>query len=437
MGALTEIRSSGVWEVVVAGGGPAGCAAATAAAQEGKRVLLIESTGALGGMGTSGLVPAWCPFSDGKQILYRGLAEHIFSESKKGCRHVHPDALNWVPIDAEHLKRVYDDLLEEAEAQVLFFTTVAGVEADDDRISRVLIANKAGLSAVEAQIFIDCTGDGDLCAWAGADWEKGDATGAVQPATHCFTLGGVNLYHYQNGQHPSRAIMQRHFAPDIPARLSDLHLCNSIVGSNTIGFNAGHLWNVDGTDPLALSAAMREGRKIAKEFHTAIAETYPGAFGGAHLVATAPLLGIRETRRIVGDYTLTLTDYLKRKSFPDEIARNCYAVDVHAAQDEIAGALEGKVDAMTRFENYKAGESHGIPYRCLIPARLENVLVAGRCISTDRPVHASTRVMPVALVTGEAAGVAAALACSEQGRTREVRPEALRTRLRERGAYLP
>jgi len=440
MGALKKngvaAKVLGKWDVVVAGGGPAGCAAAAAAAQEGKRVLLLEATGALGGMGTMGLIPAWCPFSDGKQIIYRGLAERVFLESKKGCPHVPPAMLDWVPINPEHLKRVYDNLLEEAGVEVLFFTMAAGVQLDGEKMTGVLIANKGGLACVQATVYIDCTGDGDLCAWGGARWEQGDAQGDTQPASHCFSLAPVSSAQYQ-ADPPTRARIKAGADLSRYKRLSDLHLCNCLTGPGTVGFNAGHLWDIDGTDPRSLSNAVREGRKIAAEFRDVLAEALPGMFGGAHLAATAPLLGIRETRRIMGDYILTLSDYLARKSFADEICRNAYPVDIHPAKHEIQATRDEKIVIMERFERYKPGESHGIPYRCLVPGKLSNVLVAGRCISTDHPVQASTRVMPVALAMGEAAGVAAAQACAAAGETRAVDTDALRDRLRRRGAYLP
>ena len=160
------------WDVIVVGGGPAGCAAATAAAREGAKTLLIESTGALGGMGTSGLLNAWCPFTDGEKIIYKGIAEKVFLESKKGVPHVRYN--DWVPINGEYLKVVYDDLVSSAGVSILFFSTMAAVEMGKDGIvDAIIVANKAGLTAYKAKIFIDCTGDGDLAAWAGADFVKG------------------------------------------------------------------------------------------------------------------------------------------------------------------------------------------------------------------------------------------------------------------------
>ena len=169
---------------------------------------------------------------------------------------------------------------------------------------------------------------------------------------------------------------------------------------------------------------------MAVQFRDALAEYSPKAFGNAWLAQTAPLLGIRETRRIVGDYVLTREDYLARASFDDEICRNNYYLDVHVAP--------GNPKKSVQSCRYGKGESHGIPYRCLLPKTLRNVLVAGRCISTERDVQGSTRVMPVCLAMGEAAGTAAALAASRSGDVRaDVDTALLRQTLRENGAYLP
>jgi glycine/D-amino acid oxidase-like deaminating enzyme len=434
------IRLDDAWDVIVAGGGPAGCAAAVAAAREGARTLLIERVSALGGMGTLGLVPAWCPFSDGKQIIYRGLAEKVFTASKAGMRHIPPTKLDWVDIDPERLKRIYDDLVGEAGVRVLFDSAVTAVDLASPREVRALIvANKAGLSAYRARVYVDCTGDADVCAWAGAGYDKGNAQGDLQPATHCFVLSHVDSYQYANGGRPTagklgQLISQGGKYP----RIKDPHLCNNLIGPGTVGFNSGHLWDVDNTDPDSVSRALPEGRRLAEEFRQALAEYAPQTFANAFLVATGALLGIRETRRVKGVYTLTIEDYLQRRTFADEICRNAYPVDVHCSKKETKSFAKGKGAAMDRYEWYKPGESHGIPYRCLVPKALKNVLVAGRSISTDRDVQGSTRTMPVCLCVGEAAGVAAAMAAADRSSdVHRVNTDDLRRTLIRHGAYLP
>ncbi len=442
-----KARSIGLddsWEVIVAGGGPAGCAAAAAAAREGAKTLLLEATGALGGMGTSGLVPAWCPFTDKEKIIYRGIAERVLNETKKGMPHVNPDDADWVPIDPERLKRVYDDLVTEAGAAVLFNTLLAGVEAEKGRVTTAIVCNKAGLSALRARVFVDATGDGDLAAWAGAEFEKGTPKGGeLQPATHCFILSNVDEHAYRYGRptwggdprSPIHDILKSGRYPSIP----DWHICNAPIGPGAVGFNAGHVWDADNNDPASVSRALMKGRKLAAAFRDALAEFSPAAFGNAFLAATGSLLGIRETRRIIGDYILTAEDYRTRRAFPDEICRNAYYLDVHGTKDdEKRRRFDPARIEEARKSHYQPGESHGIPYRCLTPKGLVNVLVAGRCISSDRQMNGSVRVMPVCLATGEAAGVAAAFAAKAPGNdVHAVDVARLRKRLREVGQYLP
>lgn len=426
------------WDVIVAGGGPAGCTAAIASAREGAKTLLVEATGALGGMGTTGMVPAWCPFSDKKQMIYRGLAEKVFNACKSGMPHLKKDVLDWVAIDPEWLKRVYDDMVSESGATVLFQTALTAVDASEDgAVGAVITSSKSGLTALKADVYIDCTGDADLCAWAGAECEQGDAKGELQPATHCFSFSNVDTYAYEHGGRPRHELAKRIAQSGNYPLLRGSHLCNSLIGPGTVGFNAGHLWDVDNTNPVSVSKALMTGRKLAAQFRDALKEHVPECFANAFLVATGSLMGIRETRRVIGDYVLTIEDYLERRTFPDEICRNSYPVDIHCAADEVEAHDRGDVRGMKRFEHYKPGESHGVPYRCLTPKGLKNVLVAGRSISTDRNVQGSTRVMPVCLCMGEAAGMAAAMALANGGGVHEVDTDRLRERLREEGAYLP
>jgi hypothetical protein len=179
------------------------------------------------------------------------------------------------------------------------------------------------------------------------------------------------------------------------------------------------------------------GRRMAEAYRAALAEFAPRAFANAFVSSTGSVLGVRETRRITGDYVLTLDDYLERRSFPDEICRNSYFIDLHQTKEEHKKQLS-EVEANLRFAHYKPGESHGIPYRCLTPLGLRNVLIAGRSISCERIVQGSVRVMPVCLAMGEAAGLAASMAASSDTvDVHAVDSALLRERLRSHGAYLP
>lgn len=422
----TKIPCSDEYDVIVVGGGPSGCAAATAAAREGARTLLIESTGALGGMGTSGLLNAWCPFTDGTKIIYKGIAEKVFMESKKGVPHIRYN--DWVPINGEHLKIVYDDLVTSAGVSVLFFSCMAAVEMKRKGVvDAILVANKAGLSAYKANVFIDCTGDGDLAAWAGADFVMGDKDGSVQEGTLCFTVGNVDPYefsltgsvHTNNKKSPIHSIFGN---PKYPL-VKDKHMNDKIIGPGFLGFNAGHV-TVNSTDPRSLSEAMMKGRKLVHQLHEGMVEFAPKPFASSFLASTANLMGIRESRRIKCDYTFTLEDWSARREFEDGIGRNCYYIDVHK-------------EGATQYPRYQKGESHGIPFRCLTPVELKNVMVAGRCISTDSYAHGSLRVMPPSLVTGEAVGVAAGQICKSQSPdVHDVNIQQLRKRLQEVGQLI-
>lgn len=205
--------------------------------------------------------------------------------------------------------------------------------------------------------------------------------------------------------------------------VKDKHMNDKLIGPGILGFNAGHV-TVDSTDPVSLTEAMIKGRKLVRQLHEGLVEFEPKSFGASFLASTANLMGIRESRRIKCDYTFTLEDWLARKEFEDSIGRNCYYIDVH------------KQDA-TVYPRYKKGESHGIPFSCLTPAGLKNVMVAGRCISTDSYAHGSLRVMPPSLVTGEAVGVAAGQICkSKSPDIHNVDIQKLRKRLKEVGQLI-
>jgi hypothetical protein len=207
------------------------------------------------------------------------------------------------------------------------------------------------------------------------------------------------------------------------------------LGEHLGAGNIGHTFDVDGTDEVSLTKALVWGRKSLMEYQRYYREYLQG-FEKMSLVATGSLLGVRETRRIRGDYVLTLDDYKRRATFPDEIGRYAYPIDnhpLHPGKDSYAQHRR-EFDETLR---YRKGESYGIPYRSLIPQGLDNVLVAGRCVSADRMVHGSIRVMPGCFITGQAAGIAAAMAAQRGSPTRDIDVKDLQHRLQQRGGYLP
>ena len=468
-------------DVFVAGGGPSGVAAAVAAARSGLKVFLAESQGAFGGIGTLGCIPMFLGSSDGVRTLSRGLftevVERLIAAGAVAQREgrasapedVHLDNFNSVTFDPETLKRVLDDMVQEAGVEFSFFTTLLDVKRRGRTVGAAILSAKSGLFAVNATVMVDATGDGDLCVRAGAGFEKGaaarssfkdvaaisgaaarsslkdsaaisgDADGTLMPGTLASLWAGMDweaaAAAKREGEKKEEQL-QKAIADGVFTQ-HDLHLVGIFpTGAILGGGNIGHLYGIDNTDERNVTKHMVSGRKMVLEYQRFYRE-YMKGFENVALTHTATIPGIRETRRIVGDYVLCLDDYQKRASFPDEIGRFHYPIDIHPASAD-AEAHRKFLDEYTRAFRFNAGESYGIPYRCLLPRGLDNVYVVGRCVSTDRHVQGSLRVMPGCFMTGMAAGVAAGLAVKRGGgKTREVKPEELRAELRRRGQYLP
>lgn len=426
------------YDVIVAGGGLSGVCAAVAAAREGARTLLLEATGALGGMATQGLVPNWCGQHDKQQIIQSGLAKTIMNAATPEPERY--DFVQTIPcIHAEWLKRACDALVERYGVELLLQTSLTSVEAENGEVKAVVIANKAGLSACRAKVYIDCTGDGDLAAWAGAQWQKGDENGQLQPATHCFVLANVEVDADKSGWHPDW--QQQIIAdPRFPLIRDDFFNLGSNPSTRVTIHNSGHLFDVDATDPRNLTHSLMRGRQLAYQHHQALREYCPSRCADSYLAATGTLLGIRETRRILGDYVLTADDHRNRRRFSDEIALNSFFLDSHPTLRQREQEKQGLFNwtAEMQRSTYGPGEFHGIPFRCLTPLGLRNVLVAGRCISADREAQGSVRVMPVCMSEGEAAGIAAAQQAQiPHPDVHQTHVAKVRRRLREEGAFLP
>jgi hypothetical protein len=419
-------------DVFVAGGGPAGIAAAVAAARQGARVFLAERNNCLGGMGTAGMLPLFMPLSDGVRNLAAGIGEEVLRRLKQ---HGGTGPDSDVTIRAEVLKRVYDEMLLEAKVQFLFQANLVAVEADAGRVSAAILAGKSGLFAVKARVFLDCTGDGDLAAWAGAPFEKGDERGNMMAGTLCSLWADIDWAAVHRGGRANDESRLEEAIRDRVFTQEDRHLPGMMrVGEHTGGGNIGHTFGLDSTDERSITEALVWARKSLLEYERYY-KKYLKGFERMELVATASQLGSRESRRILGDYVLCLEDFKSRAVFPDEIGRYNYAVDIHAAKADRASYQQYAKD----FESlrYGKGESYGIPYRCLIPRKLLNVLVAGRCLSADRYLQSSIRVMPGCFITGQAIGVAAAI-CAQRGcEPRQVPIADLQGRLKKLGAYLP
>ncbi|HPA18686.1 MAG TPA: FAD-dependent oxidoreductase [Verrucomicrobiae bacterium] len=420
-------------DVFVAGGGPAGTAAAVAARGEGASVFLAEAHTCLGGMGTAARVPVFMQMTDGVNFLAAGYGRRVLERLKK------EQSMRGPAHDIEALKRVYDALVTEAGAGFSFQTNLIGVDVESGRVAHVVCSAPGGLFAVRAKAYVDATGNGDLAAWAGAPFEKGDEQGHFMPGTLCSLWGDIDWGAWEaarpKGPQPDGHMLEKAFADGV-FTVRDEHLTGMYRLGETFGTgNIGHTFDVDGTDEVSLTRALVWGRKSLKEYERYYREYLKG-FEKARLLASGSLLGIRETRRIMGDYVLSVEDYKRRATFPDEIGRYAYSIDIHPMRPG-KDSYEQHRKEFDEMYRYAKGESYGIPYRILTPRGLDNVLVAGRCVSADVRVHGSIRVMPGCFITGQAAGIAAAMSASQGVSTHRVDVKDLQGRLKRFGAYLP
>jgi len=412
-------------DVFVAGGGPAGVAAAVAASRQGSKVFLAEAHSCFGGMGTAGLVPWFCGATDGINFLAGGFGQEIFN--RLGLEHEKNLAIN-----AEMLKRVYDDLMTEAGVEFTFHTKVIDVQMDGKRILYAICNSKNGTFAVKAKSFVDCTGDGDLSVMSGADFEKGDDDGMLMPGTLCSLWCNID---WENCSMDHHTMLEKAFADGVFS-IPDRHMPGMASwGHGVAGANIGHVYDLDGTDDQSVTRGLLRGRKIIPEFERYYKEYLQG-YENITLVATGSLLGVRETRRITGDYVMNIDDFRRRACFDDEIGRFAYPIDIHPNKNDSESYRRFHDDFVNL--RYKDGESYGIPYRALVPKKLDNVLVAGRCISTDRYMQSSIRVMPGCFITGQAAGIAAAMLgnSSKKITTRDINIRILQRKLKDIGAYM-
>lgn len=444
----TPVRA--VYDVLVVGGGPAGLTAALAAAGDGLKVGLVESRSFIGGNLTIGLPILGFLGQKGNQII-QGLpqkfidrlrAQDAASEHRPCPLHV-----SITLIEPEAVKTVALAMLVEAGVEVLFYTFGADVILEGNRIRGIITESKNGREAILGKVVIDCTGDADVAFRAGVPCEQGNAQGGMQPPTLMFCLAGVDTDKLRF----SIAHEPRTYLTDfIPAEYFGQNRQFIVVGLRELiararaerqlnipnertiiitGLRAGEAWlnmtrvaGVDGTDARSLTRGEIEARRQMADIITYLKHYVPG-FEQAYFTKTAPFLGIRETRRIVGQYVLTQDDVLQCRKFDDAIAVASYPIDIHRPGDEGCTLIW-------------CGDCYDIPYRTLVPTRVDNLLVAGRCISTTHEAMASIRVMATCMALGEAAGRAARLAVRAGITPAAVNPQTLRQELRAHGAYL-
>lgn len=441
-----EIPVEDGYDVLVAGGGPAGVSAAVCAARLGAKVILIEATGCLGGMGTSGLVCAFDPMADGERMLVGGFMREIVEKMymlgylKPG---IDPDSWRknyhvWTPFNPEGLKLLLDELVLSAGVEVRFFTRVIDAQTDQTsrRVNGVVTHNIEGYSFIKAKTYIDATGDAVLADICSVECrEAGRDTPKIMPPTLTSIFANINWDQYQIMDEKDKvSSIEKAYEEGIFTQL-DRHLPGMSRIGQTLGYlNGGHIFNLNALRCKDLTNGMMLGRKLAKEY----AEYYRKYVKGCEnieLVTTASLMGVRESRRIVGEYELNIDDYLARRQFPDQIGVFNKFVDIHVydcSEEEYKRFI-----AESSAERLGIGECFGIPYGILVPKGWSNLWVAGRCSSSDVKVHGVIRVMPAASMMGQAAGTAAVQSIKTGQPACDLDTMMLVETLRQNGAYLP
>jgi len=426
----------GEYDVVVCGGGPAGFVAAIASARRGARTLLVERYGILGGTATAGLMVEFGSIYDGEQIIVGGVThEFLHRMEEHGGAPIREHGTHHRMIfDPETMITVCQEMVLDAGCDLLLHSWVADAVSEGERVSGVIIESKSGRQAVRAGTVIDATGDGDAAARAGASFQIGSPDGGkLQPVTLEIILGNIDstrvTYNHHDlipkiaeakaaGEWPiptdqlfSWGRVQKRGAPDEPT-------------SAFFFLNATNALDVDGTSARSLTEAEIVTRRELDSMIAFLRRSAPG-FENCYLHRTAAQVGIRETRRIECDYTLTREDVLGARHFDDGVVPGRNSIDVHE--------VEGKA---FEHEFLKAGTHYQIPYRCLLPKGIEGMLVAGRCLSADHRALGSVRVMVVCMPMGEAVGSAAAMAADLGVTPREVDTRELRETIRGGGTVL-
>lgn len=431
--------SAARFDVVVVGSGAAGSTAAIAAARAGARTLLVEKLPFLGGNSTAVLdtfYGFWTPGEHRRRVV-AGLGAEVVEELRRlGPVLERPNtygAGTGVTYLAEHLKVAWERLVPDAGAEVLLHAMVAGAAARDGRVDSLVIATKAGLRRVGATVVVDASGDGDVCHHAGFGYELAGEQAAAQTLTTTFRMVNVDP--------DRRAAVNRGRLHALMAAAAEQGYAlprreGSDHGTPVAGMTATVMTRVEqvrrdgdrvrnATDPEVLTAAEIEGRRQALEYARFLVDRVPG-YERASLGALSTQIGLRETRRVYGDYRLTRTDVLQARQFADQIGL-CGA----PIEDHHGGAGTG-----TTWEYLPAGSAVGIPFRTLVVRDSVNTLVAGRCFSATHDAHAAVRSMAQCMAMGQAAGTAAALAARNGGEVRAVDPTRLRAELAAAGAVL-
>lgn len=417
-------------EVLVIGGGSAGSTAAIASGKEGKKTLLVERYGFLGGTSTTILDTFYGFFIPGKsgRKVVGGIPDKLLKKlSDRNAMLLRPNtygAGTGVTYDPEILKVVWEELMSEANVDVLLHSFVADVTQKDGRITGVIVVNKSGFTMIEADIIIDASGDADVTALAGYPFDGIGSHIPVQSLTTTFRVGNVDeartklFTKNQMWEWMKQANQSGKY--HLPREEGSVHITTlpGVMATNMV-----RLAIPDPTDIIELSKAEILGRRQALEYFRFMKDFLPG-YENSVFLNFSTQIGVRETRRIVGEYTLTKEDVLEARKFEDAIVLCGAPIEDHHNQTG------------TKWEYLEEGKTYQVPYRCLIPKDSTNLLVAGRCLSATHDAHASVRSMGQCMGMGQAAGIAASLAIDQQRKPIDINIDTLQQKLRSYGAIL-
>lgn len=394
------------------------------------------------------------PVSDGERMLVGGfmreLCERMLARGAFGP-HVVPEFLHaqlnrWVPFKPEMLKRILDEFIADAGAEFRFFTRVIDTEVEGRTLLGVVVSSIEGLRFVPAKTFVDATGDAALAAAAGADCKVVlRDTDTVAPSTLCSLYAGIDWDDpaYGSDWRGLDAVKNRVKTELLERAIADGHFSQEdrfMPGMNKIGLtigalNGGHVFNLNPLSVRSLSDGMVFGRRLAVEYTEFFRRYVPGCAEIEHL-ATAPVMGVRDSRRIVGEFELTIDDFRRRRQFADQVAVYNRPTDVHPT-DTSKQEYERFLRDFNGKDNLGKGGSVGIPYSILVPRGWRNLWVAGRCHSSDTQVHGSIRAQSAAYMMGQAAATAAVQSLRTGQPADDLDTETLVQSLRDAGAHLP